>query len=136
MEEEEEIMMSAEAEVKDLCKRTEKCVKEIEKNLEEKKKLEADKSKESKKKLVDLRKATAKVIAEMEKEANSSNARLQRMLEQKMPEQADKGAMKGVEKKLEGVVSKHGVKVGGDLWLKPDIDLKKKKFLLKATLKF
>jgi hypothetical protein len=86
--------------------------------------------------LADFDKVTKRLLAEMEKEMNSTNARLQRMLQEKVPGKPENGAFKGIDKKLRGVVSKHGVKVRGDVWLKPDIDIKKKKFLLKTTPKF
>lgn len=136
MEEEEEVMMAVESEMQSLKQRTAKQAKELDEKLQEKKKLEKDKSKDAKKKIDDLKKTTQKVIAQMEKEANSTNARIQKMLAQKVPAAPPSGAFKGIDKKLEGVISKHGVKVAGDVWLKPDINIKKKKFMLKMTIKF
>jgi hypothetical protein len=50
--------------------------------------------------LADLDKVTKRVLAEMEKEMNSTNARLQRMLQEKVPGKPENGAFKGIDKKL------------------------------------
>lgn len=137
---EEKVVKQAETEMKTLKKRTEKMCKELEEKSKEKKDLEKQAkggSKEAKKKLVDLDKVTKQVIAKMTKEMNSTNARVTRMIQQEIPDKKpDAGMMKGLEKKLGGVVTKHGIKVGKDIWAKPDIDLKKKSFGLTLTGQF
>lgn len=137
---EDKVVKQAETEMKTLKKRTEKMCKELEKKSGEKKDLEKQAksgSKEAKKKLVDLDKITKQVIANMMKEMNSTNARINRMLQQEIPEKKpDPGMLKGLEKRLGGLVTKHGIKVGKQVWAKPDINLKKKSFGLTVTGKF
>ena len=137
---EDKVVKQAETEMKTLKKRTEKMCKELDKKSGEKKDLEKQAkggSKDAKKKLVDLDKFTKQVVAHMMKEMNSTNARINRMLQQEIPEKKpDSGMLKGLEKRLGGVVTKHGIKVGNEVWVKPDIDLKKKNFGLTVTGKF
>ncbi len=137
---EDKIVKQAETEMKTLKKRTGKMCKELEKKSGEKKDLEKQVkggSKEAKKKLVDIDKITKQVIAQMMKEMNSTNARINRMLQQEIPEKKpDPGMLKGLEKRLGGVVTKHGIKVGKEVWARPNIDLKKKSFGLTVTGKF
>ena len=137
---EDKVVKQAETEMKTLKKRTAKMCKELEKKSGEKKDLEKQAkggSKEAKKKLVDINKITKQVIAQMMKEMNSTNARINRMLQQEITEKKpDPGMLKGLEKRLGGVVTKHGIKVGKKVWLKHDINMKKKIFGLAVTGEF
>ncbi|MEM9145305.1 MAG: hypothetical protein AAGC57_03840 [Pseudomonadota bacterium] len=134
--EEEELIQCVDNEAKTLKKKTEKQVKQIEEKLKEKKRLEKDKSKEAQKKIIDIDKATKQYFAQLQKEMLSSSGRIEQMLKQKPPAADDKNAFKGIEKKLEGVISKNGLKVADNIWLKPKIDVKKKKFGMTMTIKF
>lgn len=137
---EDKVVKQAEAEMKTLKKRTEKMCKEIEEKDKEKKDLEKQAkggSKEAKKKIVDLDKITKQAVAKVAKEMNSTNARITRMIQQEIPDKKpDPGMMKGIEKRLGGVVTKHGLRIGNEVFVKPDLDLKKKSFGLTFSGKF
>ena len=134
---EKELEACVKDELKKLENKTKKQCAQVEENLKKKQDLQKDKKNaNAKKEIKDLDKITKKVIQEMYRERDSANDRLQRMLEQKIPEQADPKALQGLEKKLDGLISKKGLKVHDQIWIMPDLDLKKKKFGLKGTIEF
>lgn len=132
----EEIKQCVSEELRALATRSEKHRKELEECLEKKKELEKSKDKDSKKELVDLQKAAKQAAEKIVKETDTTNDRIRRMLEQKLPEGDEGGDTAQLEKKLGKIVTKDGLKIGKDMYLKPDINLKKKDFKLEFTWKF
>lgn len=133
---EDEIPMCVSEELSALATRSDKHMRELQSCLEKKKELEKSKDKDAKKQLVDLQKAAKQAAEKIARETDTTNARIQKMLTEKLPEGDGGGDMAKLEKKLGKVVSKDGLKIGKELYLKPDIDLKKKGFKLELTWKF
>ncbi|MEO0623936.1 MAG: hypothetical protein AAFU49_12515 [Pseudomonadota bacterium] len=119
---------------KKLAAKTVAQTKDIAEKLDKKKKLEKSKGSKEELKKIDL--GINKSMQQIAKEVAAANANLnKRMLDLKITPE-DEAKLKGLDKKAEGIISKNGLKIGKDMWVKPDVNLKKKKFGLKFTLKF